>query len=209
MSAPPDAPRCRIFSDGSCRGARTPEGDWLGPGGWGTILLSGKHEREMYGGDHRTTSNRMELTAAIMGLEALTKGCNVEVISDSRYVIDNAGQHLIRWKRTGWMTGIEPIKNQDLWIRLDASATRHTVKWTWVKGHNLHPLNERADDLAKKGRDKVEAQRPWPTGRPDWMLGIISPEEPAIHVIAPIREQREHRLPPTRPNAGVGWRGRR
>ena len=134
-----------IYTDGACRGNP-------GPGGWGAILKFGDREREISGGELHTTNNRMELMAAIKALEALTRPCKVELHTDSQYVRTGISEWLAGWKKRGWKTAAkEPVKNEDLWRRLDEARARHTVNWRWVKGHNGHPLNERADALANHG----------------------------------------------------------
>ena len=134
-----------IYTDGACRGNP-------GPGGWGAILKAGDREREMCGGELHTTNNRMELMAAIQALEALNRPCRVELHTDSQYVKTGISEWLPGWKARGWKTAAKaPVKNEDLWRRLDAARAKHTVDWRWVKGHNGHPLNERADALANKG----------------------------------------------------------
>jgi len=138
-----------IYTDGACRGNP-------GPGGWGAILLSGGHEREICGGDLATTNNRMELTAAIEALNALKRPCRVELHTDSQYVRNGISEWLRIWKARGWRTTSKgAVKNEDLWRLLDEARTRHEVDWRWVKGHNGHPLNERADALARKGMLEV------------------------------------------------------
>jgi ribonuclease HI len=131
-----------IFTDGACSGNP-------GPGGWAAILRSGAHEKELSGGEAATTNNRMELTAAIRGLEALKKPSDVRMYTDSRYVMDGLTLWLPRWKRNGWRRGNQPLKNEDLWRALDAAAARHRVSWKWVAGHSGHVENERADALAR------------------------------------------------------------
>ena len=134
-----------IYTDGACRGNP-------GPGGWGAILRFGERERELSGGEMHTTNNRMELMAAIQALEALTRPCRVELHTDSQYVRTGITEWLAGWKVRGWKTAAKaPVKNEDLWRRLDEARARHTVDWRWVKGHNGHPLNERADALANHG----------------------------------------------------------
>ena len=134
-----------IFTDGACRGNP-------GPGGWGAILISGKHEKEIWGGDPDTTNNRMELMAAIEALTALTRPCKVELHTDSQYVKKGISEWISSWKARGWKTADKkPVKNEDLWRRLDEARLRHEVKWKWVKGHAGHELNERADALAGRG----------------------------------------------------------
>ena len=141
--------RIEIFTDGACRGNP-------GPGGWGVVLRSGKHEKHLYGGERETTNNRMELMAAIQGLEALKKRCHVAVTTDSVYVQKGISEWLSNWKRRGWKTANKkPVKNIDLWQRLDEAAQRHEVEWHWVKGHSGHVENELADQLANKGIDQL------------------------------------------------------
>lgn len=141
--------RIEIFTDGACRGNP-------GPGGWGVVLRSGKHEKHLYGGEAETTNNRMELMAAIQGLEALKKRCHVAVTTDSVYVQKGISEWLSNWKRRGWKTANKkPVKNIDLWQRLDEAAQRHEVEWHWVKGHSGHVENELADQLANKGIDEL------------------------------------------------------
>jgi ribonuclease HI len=136
-------PRVEIFSDGACSGNP-------GPGGWGTILRYGRAERELSGGEPATTNNRMELMAAIAGLEALKRPCRVKVYTDSQYLCDGITQWLPNWKRRGWRTASKaPVKNVDLWQRLENAAAPHEVEWLWVRGHAGHPENERADALAR------------------------------------------------------------
>ena len=145
-------PDVTIFTDGACSGNP-------GPGGWGAILISGAHEREICGGEPATTNNRMELMAAIQALEALKRPCKVELHTDSQYVRKGITEWIGGWKARGWRTADKkPVKNEDLWKRLDAARARHDVDWRWVKGHNGHELNERADGLASKGmREMLEA----------------------------------------------------
>jgi ribonuclease HI len=132
-----------IFTDGACSGNP-------GPGGWGAILRSGTHEKEISGGERLTTNNRMELMAAIKGLETLKHKSAVTVYTDSRYVMDGLTQWLPRWKANGWKTADKkPVKNGDLWRALEEAAARHDVKWRWVRGHDGHAENERADALAR------------------------------------------------------------
>ena len=134
-----------IYPDGACRGNP-------GPGGWGAILTSRGSEREICGGELATTNNRMELTAAIEALNALKRPCRVELHTDSQYVRTGISEWLSIWKARGWRTTSKgAVKNEDLWRRLDEARARHEVDWRWVKGHNGHPLNERADALARKG----------------------------------------------------------
>ena len=139
----------RAFTDGACSGNP-------GPGGWGAVLQFGDHERELHGGAADTTNNRMELTAAIEALKALSEPCRVRLTTDSTYVKDGITQWLANWKRNGWRTAAKkPVKNQDLWQALDHESARHAIDWCWVKGHSGHPENERADRLANLGMDEV------------------------------------------------------
>ena len=132
-----------LFVDGACSGNP-------GPGGWGAILRWRGHEKELSGGAPETTNNRMELTAAIEGLNALRRPAQVRVTTDSTYVRDGITRWLPQWKRRGWKTAEKkPVKNEDLWRALDAAAARHSVTWHWVRGHDGHPENERADALAR------------------------------------------------------------
>ena len=134
-----------IYTDGACKGNP-------GPGGWGAILRAKGREKELYGGERDTTNNRMELTAAIMALEALTRPCKVDLTTDSQYVRQGITQWIHNWKKRGWKTAAkEPVKNEDLWRRLDAAVATHQVEWHWVRGHTGHPENERADQLANRG----------------------------------------------------------
>lgn len=132
-----------LYTDGACSGNP-------GPGGWGAILRYGKKERELSGGERQTTNNRMEMMAIIRGLEALKRRCEVDVYTDSRYVMDGMTSWIHGWKKRGWKTsGGDPVKNQELWQRLDKISNAHTVRWHWVKGHAGHAENERADELAR------------------------------------------------------------
>lgn len=145
MSGAPSetAAAVQIFTDGACSGNP-------GPGGWAAILRYRDTEKEFFGGDPLTTNNRMELMAAIKGLEALSRPCNVVVYTDSRYVMDGITQWLPRWKANGWKTADKkPVKNGDLWIALDSAASSHKITWRWVQGHSGHLENERADLLAR------------------------------------------------------------
>ena len=136
------APHVIVHTDGACSGNP-------GPGGWGAILSYGEHEKELSGGEPHTTNNRMELMAAIAALEALKKPSTVELHTDSQYVHHGISQWIHGWKRNGWKTADrKPVKNVDLWKRLDATLANHDVRWHWVKGHAGHELNERADRLA-------------------------------------------------------------
>jgi ribonuclease HI len=132
-----------IYTDGACSGNP-------GPGGWGAILIAKDSRKELSGGERLTTNNRMELMAAIAALEALTKTCEVRLHTDSLYVKDGITKWLANWKARGWKTADKkPVKNIDLWQRLDAARLKHQVSWHWVRGHNGHDLNEQADALAR------------------------------------------------------------
>ncbi|HQU16436.1 MAG: ribonuclease HI [Chromatiales bacterium 21-64-14] len=138
-----------IYTDGACRGNP-------GPGGWGALLRFRGTEKSLHGGEAQTTNNRMELMAAIQALEALKRPCQVRVTTDSEYVRKGVTEWLPQWKRRDWKTaGRKPVKNADLWRRLDAAAAAHQVSWCWVKGHSGHPENERADALANRGIDEL------------------------------------------------------
>lgn len=138
-----------IFSDGACRGNP-------GPGGWGVLLRYNSHERRLYGGEHETTNNRMELTAAIEGLKVLKRPCYVTVTTDSEYVRKGITLWLSNWKQRGWRTSAKkPVKNMDLWQELDRETERHTITWHWVKGHSGHRENEIADELANRAIDEL------------------------------------------------------
>jgi ribonuclease HI len=145
--------RVTIYTDGACSGNP-------GPGGWGALLIYGGREKEFSGGEPMTTNNRMELTAAIMALEGLTRPCTVDLFTDSQYVRDGITKWLRNWKARGWRTADKkPVKNEDLWRRLDEARTRHQVVWHWVRGHADDPLNHRVDALA------VAAMAPFKTKR--------------------------------------------
>jgi len=136
-------PKIDIFTDGACSGNP-------GPGGWGAILRSGGHEKEISGGEPATTNNRMEITAAVRALQSLKKSSQVVLHTDSRYLLDGATQWMTRWKANGWKTADKkPVKNEDLWHALDDAASKHDVQWRWVRGHSDHVENERADALAR------------------------------------------------------------
>jgi len=140
-----------IYTDGACRGNP-------GPGGWGAWLQYGDHEKELWGGEPETTNNRMELTAVIEALGALTRACDVVVYTDSEYVKKGMTEWLDGWKRKGWKTAArKPVKNADLWQQLDDLAAGQQVEWRWVKGHAGDPGNERADALANRGIDELDA----------------------------------------------------
>lgn len=138
-----------IYTDGACRGNP-------GPGGWGVLLRMNGTEKELKGSEPHTTNNRMELTAAIMGLQALTRSCEVNLYTDSQYVCQGMTAWLAGWKKRGWRNSKnEPVKNVDLWQQLDASASNHQTKWLWVKGHSGHPENDRVDALANEAVDEL------------------------------------------------------
>lgn len=138
-----------LFTDGACRGNP-------GPGGWGALLRSGPHEREIYGAERNTTNNRMELLAAIEGLAALKRPCRVVLTTDSTYVKKGITEWIANWKRRGWKTAAKkPVANADLWRRLDEQNARHEVSWQWVKGHSGHRENELADALANRAIDEL------------------------------------------------------
>ncbi|MFK7996780.1 MAG: ribonuclease HI [Granulosicoccus sp.] len=138
-----------IFTDGACRGNP-------GPGGWGALLRSGKHEKELWGGESHTTNNRMEMTAVIKSLEALKKPSDVVLTTDSQYVRKGITEWIEGWKKRGWKTASkQPVKNVELWKEIDALAAKHVVEWRWVKGHSGHTENERVDELANRGIDEL------------------------------------------------------
>jgi ribonuclease HI len=140
-----DGQRVTIFTDGACSGNP-------GPGGWGAILIFGDARKELSGGEGETTNNRMELLAAISALEALKRPMPIDLWVDSQYVKDGITKWIFGWKRNGWKTADKkPVKNAELWQRLDAATQRHEIRWHWVKGHAGHPENERADALAREG----------------------------------------------------------
>jgi ribonuclease HI len=139
----PSETKIDVFTDGACSGNP-------GPGGWGAILRSGPHEREISGGEAQTTNNRMEITAAVRALESIKKPSQVVIHTDSRYLMDGATQWLRRWKTNGWKTSDKkPVKNEDLWRALESAMERHQVSWRWVRGHADHVENNRADALAR------------------------------------------------------------
>lgn len=143
--SPPAGQVVRIFTDGACKGNP-------GPGGWGALMQWNGHERELFGGEASTTNNRMELLAVISALEALSRPCRLEVYTDSQYVQKGISEWISGWKRRGWKTADKkPVKNVDLWLRLDQLAGLHEMSWHWVRGHDGHPENERADALANRG----------------------------------------------------------
>ncbi|MHB1117174.1 ribonuclease HI [Sideroxydans sp.] len=141
-----------VFSDGACKGNP-------GIGGWGALLRTKGKERELCGGEAHTTNNRMELMAAIAALETLTRPCKVRLHTDSKYVLQGITEWLPGWKQRGWKTASkQPVKNDDLWRRLDDAVTRHHIEWVWVKGHAGHEGNERADALANRGIETLRGQ---------------------------------------------------
>ena len=138
-----------IYTDGACRGNP-------GPGGWGVWLKNTEHEKELFGGEKETTNNRMELMAAIQALEILNQSCSVKLYSDSKYVLQGITEWMTNWKKRGWKTAAnKPVKNEDLWRRLDTAMQRHDVEWSWVKGHSGNIGNEKADELANQGIDAL------------------------------------------------------
>jgi ribonuclease HI len=140
-----------IFTDGACKGNP-------GPGGWGAILRMGKHEKELSGGERDTTNNRMEMRAVIEGLNALIEPCQVDLYTDSKYVIDGITKWVHGWKKSGWINASKkPVRNEDLWHALIEAELRHNVSWHWVRGHNGHIENERADRLASDAADQQAA----------------------------------------------------
>lgn len=140
-----------LFTDGACKGNP-------GPGGWGALLRYGDNEKELWGGENPTTNNRMELMAAIEGLKALRRSCEVILTTDSQYVKQGVNDWMAGWKRNGWKTAAkQPVKNQDLWQQLDEQCQRHQIDWRWVRGHTGHAENERADQLANRGAAEVQA----------------------------------------------------
>ena len=140
-----------IYTDGACRGNP-------GPGGWGAILRYGEHEKELYDSEAQTTNNRMELMAAIKALESLKRPCQVLLSTDSEYLRKGITEWLVQWKRRGWKTASkQPVKNVDLWQRLEQAAAGHQIQWEWVRGHSGHPENERADQLANRAIDEMLA----------------------------------------------------
>lgn len=141
-----------IFSDGACRGNP-------GPGGWGAVLRYKGVEKQLYGAELNTTNNRMEMMGAISALETLSRNCEVRMTTDSQYVMKGITEWIANWKRRGWKTADrKPVKNIDLWQRLDAAVQSHRVQWQWVKGHSGHPENELADQLANKAIDEMQGK---------------------------------------------------
>ena len=144
-----ESPDVELFTDGACSGNP-------GPGGWAAILRMGERERELSGGEPATTNNRMELMGVISGLEALKRPCTVTINTDSKYVLDGASKWIHGWKKNGWRTADKkPVKNVELWQRLDAAQKPHKLRWVWVKGHSGHVENERADELARLEVEKL------------------------------------------------------
>lgn len=138
-----------LYTDGACKGNP-------GPGGWGVVLSYGKARKLLHGGEAATTNNRMELMAAICGLKALSRSCEVELYTDSQYVRKGITEWMTGWKKNGWKTAArKPVKNEDLWRQLDEEVGRHRVSWHWVKGHAGNPGNELADELANKGVEEL------------------------------------------------------
>lgn len=138
-----------IFTDGACSGNP-------GPGGWGAIMRSNNVEKELSGGEKESTNNRMEMMAVIVALEALTRPCKVKIVTDSQYVMKGMMEWLPNWKKRNWKTAAnKPVKNVDLWQRMEKAAQQHTLVWEWVRGHQGHPENERADELAVTAREKI------------------------------------------------------
>lgn len=151
MSRAQTSTAVQIWTDGGCRGNP-------GPGGWGAVLRYNQHERLLNGHEAHTTNNRMELTAAIKALETLTRPCNVDLTTDSQYVRQGITQWIHNWRRKNWRTAAgKPVKNADLWQRLDSACQKHQVSWHWVKGHAGHPENELADELVNKAMDELAA----------------------------------------------------
>lgn len=139
-----------IFTDGGCRGNP-------GPGGWGAVLRFGDQEKEIYGYDPETTNNRMELMAAISALETLKRSCDIDLTTDSQYVRQGILEWMEGWKKRNWKNAAKkPVKNKDLWMRLDEAVQRHNIQWHWIKGHSGHEGNERADDLANRAMDEKQ-----------------------------------------------------
>lgn len=143
----------QIYSDGACKGNP-------GPGGWGTFIVSQGEEKELWGGESQTTNNRMELMGAIRGLEYLKQRSTIVLTTDSQYVIKGINEWMAGWKRRGWKTASkEPVKNIDLWKRMDELVNQHSITWKWVRGHTGHPGNERADMLANRGHSELRATK--------------------------------------------------
>ncbi|MBN0987119.1 ribonuclease HI [Amphritea pacifica] len=144
--------KINIYTDGACKGNP-------GPGGWGAVLEYGEHRKKLFGGEMNTTNNRMELMAAIEALSVLKESCEIVLTTDSQYVRKGITEWLAGWKRNGWKTSArKPVKNADLWQRLEEQTARHQIQWKWVKGHSGHPGNELADQLANKGVEQALQQ---------------------------------------------------
>jgi ribonuclease HI len=144
-----DADEVYVYTDGACKGNP-------GAGGWGALLLYGKHTRELFGGEAHTTNNRMEMMAVIRALESLNRQCRIKLHTDSKYVQQGITSWIHDWKKRGWKTADKkPVKNADLWLQLDELARQHDIEWIWVKGHAGHDGNERADALANRGVESV------------------------------------------------------
>jgi len=141
-----------IFTDGACKGNP-------GPGGWGAVLKYGAHEKQIYGGEKNTTNNRMEMTAVIKALQAINRESEIIITTDSQYVKNGITGWIKKWKTNNWKTAAKkPVKNVDLWKEMDVEVQKHTVSWVWVKGHDGHPENELADELANKGVESVSTE---------------------------------------------------
>ena len=139
----------RIYTDGACRGNP-------GPGGWGALILKGNEEIKLNGGQNDTTNNQMELTAVIKALDFFSESSELEIFTDSKYVMDGITEYIKKWKVNGWKTASQkPVKNSDLWKQLDYLTTQHSIKWNWVKGHSGHRENDIADELANLGIDNL------------------------------------------------------
>lgn len=147
------AEKVEIFTDGACRGNP-------GPGGWGALLRYGAQEKKIKGGENSTTNNRMEMQAAIAALESLSGPCNIKLVTDSKYLLDGFNSWLPNWKKRGWKTASKkPVKNEDLWRKLDELVKPHTIDWEWVKGHSGHVENEIVDQLANDAIDDLLAKQ--------------------------------------------------
>jgi len=148
MTNDTSANKVKLFTDGACRGNP-------GPGGWGAFMEFGDARKELYGYDAETTNNRMELMAVIESLKTLNRACQIELHTDSKYVVQGITQWIDGWKKNGWKTAArKPVKNEDLWRELDQQVARHSIDWHWVKGHSGNPGNEKADQLANQGIDR-------------------------------------------------------
>jgi len=143
-------PSIEIYTDGACRGNP-------GVGGWGAVLRSGGHKKELFGAERDTTNNRMEMTAVIQALRAVKRPSDITITTDSQYVRKGITEWLSNWKQNGWKTAArKPVKNVDLWHEIDTLSQAHSIDWHWVKGHSGHPENERCDELANRGIDELE-----------------------------------------------------